>query len=93
MTTYIPLNQSESAELIDPNTILPKSIYKNLVSLIGEAIQAVDNTSQHRLERSHKAISIDGERGSGKTSILVNLKSYIRSTDQDLLSDINISKQ
>ena len=90
MTTYIPLNQSESAELIDPNTILPKSIYKNLVSLIGEAIQAVDNTSQHRLERSHKAISIDGERGSGKTSILVNLKSYIRSTDQDLLSDIHI---
>ncbi|GAP75182.1 hypothetical protein W04_1702 [Pseudoalteromonas sp. SW0106-04] len=89
-TTYIPLDQSESAELNEPNTILPKFIYEDLVTLISEAVKAIGNTDQNKLERSHKAISIDGERGSGKTSILVNLKSYIRNTDNKLLTDIHI---
>jgi len=92
VTTYIPLNQSESAEQIKSETILPKAIYETLVKLIVEAkdtAQAIDN-NKNNLERSHKAISIDGERGSGKTSILVNLKSYIESTKQELLSDIHI---
>lgn len=92
MTTYIPLDQSESAEQIIPETILPKLIYNELVKLIAsarDAAKSVDN-NYNKSERSHKAISIDGERGSGKTSILVNLKSYIESTKPELLNDVHI---
>ncbi|END9084403.1 hypothetical protein ABPD32_001622 [Yersinia enterocolitica] len=38
--------------------------------------------------REHNAITIDGARGTGKTAVLVNLKSYLK--DRDVLKDVHI---
>ncbi|ALU44887.1 P-loop NTPase fold protein [Pseudoalteromonas rubra] len=91
-TTYIPLDKSESAEQIKPETILPRPIYDDLVNFIDIARDEAKSVDKdyNKSERSHKAISIDGERGSGKTSILVNLKSYIKTTKPELLNDVHI---
>ena len=89
---YIPFNSAESASLKDPKTILAKNVYIRLVEFINLAVEKIktETPSNFNDSRSHKAISIDGARGTGKTSVLVNLKSYIRENNHNLLNDIHI---
>lgn len=91
MTRYIPLNASESAVLVDANTLLPRdSVYEPLTKMIIEAVNKVKNADGKPLNmlREHNAISIDGARGTGKTAVLVNLKSYLK--DRDVLKDVHL---
>lgn len=91
---YIPLDSGESAVLKDPDTLLPRKIYEQLAKFIEKAVKAVDdvpkNSESFNETRSHKAISIDGERGTGKTSVLVNLRSYLESHHKEFAGDIHI---
>lgn len=92
---YIPLNASETAVLHDTNTILPRDeIYKPLVELIRQACnrakEAISNSKSLDALREHNAISIDGERGTGKTAVLVNLRRYLELEHKDLLADVHI---
>jgi len=93
-TIYIPLDSGESAVLKDPDTLLPRKIYEQLAQFIGKAVKAVDdlpkNSQSFNETRSHKAISIDGERGTGKTSVLVNLRDYLASNHKEFAGDIHI---
>ncbi|EII3508332.1 TPA: hypothetical protein IGR53_001864 [Escherichia coli] len=93
-TIYIPLDSGESAVLKDPDTLLPRKIYEQLAQFIGKAVKAVDdlpkNSESFNETRSHKAISIDGERGTGKTSVLVNLRDYLASNHKEFAGDIHI---
>lgn len=88
---YIPLNAGESAVLPDANTLLPHNeVYEPLAQMIIEAVnkaKAAKGKSLNEL-REHSAISIDGARGTGKTAVLVNLKSFLK--DQDVLKDVHI---
>jgi hypothetical protein len=88
---YIPLNAGESAVLPDANTLLPRAeVYEPLAQMIIDALNkaaAAKGKSLNEL-REHNAISIDGARGTGKTAVLVNLKSYLK--DQDVLKDVHI---
>ncbi|EJG0582198.1 antiviral RADAR system adenosine triphosphatase RdrA [Vibrio aestuarianus] len=88
---YIPLNAGESAVLPDANTLLPRDeVYEPLARMIIEAVkkaEAATNRSLNEL-REHSAISIDGARGTGKTAVLVNLKSYLK--NRDALKDVHI---
>ncbi|HHW4403446.1 TPA: antiviral RADAR system adenosine triphosphatase RdrA [Aeromonas hydrophila] len=77
---YIPLNAGESAVLPDANTLLPRDeVYEPLAQMIIEAVNKAEAATGRSLNqlREHNAISIDGERGTGKTAVLVNLKSYL----------------
>ncbi|MCG3726952.1 antiviral RADAR system adenosine triphosphatase RdrA [Vibrio cincinnatiensis] len=88
---YIPLNAGESAVLPEANTLLPREeVYEPLAKMIIEAVEKVNAASGRSLNelREHSAISIDGARGTGKTAVLVNLKSYLK--DQDVLKDVHI---
>ena len=88
---YIPLNAGESAVLPDANTLLPrKEVYEPLARMIIEAVKKAEAAKGRSLNelREHNAISIDGARGTGKTAVLVNLKSYLK--DQDVLKDVHI---
>ncbi|MBF8999668.1 antiviral RADAR system adenosine triphosphatase RdrA [Vibrio nitrifigilis] len=88
---YIPLNAGESAVLPEANTLLPrKEVYEPLAKLIIEAVEKVDAAHGRSLNelREHSAISIDGARGTGKTAVLVNLKSYLK--EQDVLKNVHI---
>ncbi|KJF96283.1 antiviral RADAR system adenosine triphosphatase RdrA [Photobacterium angustum] len=88
---YIPLNTGESAVLPDAYTLLPiEEVYEPLSKMINIAVnkaKAAENRSLNEL-REHNAISIDGARGTGKTAVLVNMKSYLK--DQDVLKDVHI---
>lgn len=77
---YIPLNAGESAVLPDADTLLPrKEVYEPLAQMIIDAVNKAEAAKSCSLNevREHNAISIDGERGTGKTAVLVNLKSYL----------------
>lgn len=93
-TIYIPLDSGESAVLKDPDTLLPRKIYEQLAQFIEKAVKDVDevpkNSESFNETRSHKAISIDGKRGTGKTSVLVNLKSYLKNNAEELSDKIHI---
>ena len=81
---YIPLNAGESAVLPDADTLLPREeVYEPLARMIIEAVDKAKTANGKSLNelREHNAISIDGARGTGKTAVLVNLKSYLK--DQD----------
>ena len=55
-----------------------KNIIENNLNIISENKQKIFNTDNERYEdRYHEAITILGERGSGKTSFLLNLESYL----------------
>lgn len=88
---YIPLSAGESAVLPDANTLLPrKDVYEPLAQMITNAVEKTKAAKGKLLNelREHNAISIDGARGTGKTAVLVNLKSYLK--DQDVLKDVHI---
>ncbi|EGR0541933.1 hypothetical protein E8A66_10705 [Vibrio cholerae] len=88
---YIPLNAGESAVLPDANTLLPRDkVYEPLAKMIIEAVKKAEAAKCKPLNelREHNAISIDGARGTGKTAVLVNLKSYLK--DRDVLKDVHI---
>lgn len=88
---FIPLNAGESAVLPDANTLLPRDeVYEPLAQMIIEAVNKADAANGQSLNelREHNAITIDGARGTGKTAVLVNLKSYLK--DQDVLKDVHI---
>ncbi|MDD1781167.1 hypothetical protein LRP49_08105 [Enterovibrio sp. ZSDZ35] len=88
---YIPLNAGESAVLPDANTLLPRNeVYKPLAQMIKEAVDKANSATNRTLNelREHNAISIDGARGTGKTAVLVNLKSYLK--NEDVLKEVHI---
>lgn len=88
---YIPLHAGESAVLPDSETLLPRAeVYEPLAQMIEQALHKVSNAKGKTLNelREHSAISIDGARGTGKTAVLVNLKSYLK--DRDVLKDVHI---
>ena len=91
---YIPLNAGESAVLPDANTLLPRDeVYEPLAQMIIEAVKKVEAAKGQSLNqlREHNAISIDGARGTGKTAVLVNLKSYLdQEKHKSLLSKVHI---
>ncbi|HAT05338.1 MAG TPA: hypothetical protein DDZ61_22290 [Aeromonas salmonicida] len=91
---YIPLNAGESAVLPDANTLLPRDeVYEPLAQMIIEAVNKAEAATGRSLNqlREHNAISIDGARGTGKTAVLVNLKSYLdQERHKHILSKVHI---
>lgn len=92
---YIPLDASESAVLQDNQSLLPLPVYQKLAGFIIEALKKISDTSAScdlNSIRSHNAVSVDGSRGTGKTSVLVNLKLYLKNDQQhpSILNDIHI---
>lgn len=91
---YIPLNAGESATLPDADTLLPREeVYEPLARMIVEAVAKADAAKGKTLNelREHNAISIDGARGTGKTAVLVNLKSYLnQEKHKHILSNVHI---
>ncbi|OQS30426.1 hypothetical protein B0T41_00270 [Chromobacterium violaceum] len=80
---YISIAQQETASLLDPNTLLAREVYDRLYTLIDEAQQeaskALKVPDQHFDSlRTHNAVLIDGARGTGKSTVLVNLPAYLK---------------
>jgi len=79
---YFPLDQAEQA--FQPNTdrLLPLEVYRRLEGLIRDAVpvrahQDLEAVDFHA-ERRHNSVLIDGDRGTGKSTVIVNLASYLQ---------------
>ncbi|MGE8327056.1 antiviral RADAR system adenosine triphosphatase RdrA [Pseudomonas urmiensis] len=80
---FIPIDQVESAYQAQPDTLLAQDVYHDLLGFIGGAQKrAVLARQQGRTldeSRLHSAVLLDGKRGTGKSSVLVNLPMYLES--------------
>ncbi|EPC1318981.1 antiviral RADAR system adenosine triphosphatase RdrA [Vibrio alginolyticus] len=84
-----PIDSEETASFEKLDNLLPQETYKNLVSLIEDSLSKLDNKNYlSGPYRSHHSILVDGKRGTGKTSVLVNLRVYIQEHSERLAKDI-----
>jgi hypothetical protein len=98
---YFPLDQGERAAHLNVNELLPRDLYENLASLIKDSLpkagQDLSTENAFFETRGHTAIFIDGGRGTGKTTVAVNLRDYLatpesRSRHGELANDVHVLK-
>lgn len=98
---YFPLDQGERAAHINVNELLPRELYESLASLIKDSVpktgQDLSTEKAFFETRGHTAIFIDGGRGTGKTTVAVNLREYLatpesRSRHGELANDVHVLK-
>ena len=98
---YFPLDQGERAAHLDVNQLLPRDIYERLAEWIQNSLPPKSSKAETETEflasRGHRAVFIDGDRGTGKTTVAVNLRAYLESPEakakfHDLASDVHVLK-
>lgn len=81
MTTIIefPIDQAEQAAQLDPKRLLPVDVFRLIAEFVNRAREArlEAKGEDYNSVRRHDAIMINGARGTGKSSVLVNLKGYL----------------
>lgn len=89
----LPIEQKEQAAQKDASTLLAREIYQDLATLLADSLSnQPDNDDDVDVYRSHSAILIDGKRGAGKSSVLVNLKLYLEREHPELENQVHILK-
>jgi len=86
---YYPLNQGERANHLYVDQLLPRSIYERLAELLAESLQQLPTTStaatdeheEFSRRRGHTTVFLDGDRGTGKTTVMVNLQAYLQAPE------------
>lgn len=79
-----PINQNEQARLDSVKYLLAQDVYRDIEKLLvaGEKrLQKIDADNSLDEYRTHDAILLHGKRGTGKSTILVNLKLYLDHSD------------
>ncbi|WP_146176749.1 antiviral RADAR system adenosine triphosphatase RdrA [Chromobacterium sp. Panama] len=87
---YYPLNQGERASHLHVDQLLPRDVYERLAEMLQESLQQqspavdgeppepIDGLQQFARGRGHTTVFLDGGRGTGKTTVIVNLQAYLR---------------
>jgi len=103
---YFPLDQGERASHRSIDQLLPKAVYERLAEMLQESLQqlpyddASDSASkdlQFSRARGHSTVFLDGARGTGKTTVIVNLPAYLAAPEvsdrfPDLAAHVHILK-
>lgn len=80
---YFPLDQGERANHLKVSQLLPRVVYEKLAEMLSESlpaeVRATDGDDDERFvrDRGHTTIFLDGNRGTGKTTVIVNLPKYL----------------
>jgi hypothetical protein len=102
-SVFFPINQRERAIQDSANVLLATDVYERLTATMQEAADLVremhrevhapdaSHYSIHAL-RSHTAVLIDGSRGTGKSSVLVNIAKYVQHHAPDLDTRVHFLK-
>jgi hypothetical protein len=83
MPIFFPLDQGERAGHLTVSQLLPRTVYEKLAEMLSESCPAngdalVGDDSEHfERDRGHTTIFLDGNRGTGKTTVIVNLPKYL----------------
>lgn len=95
---YLPLEQPERAARIKVDELLPLKVYEGLSNAISNALAQLsvpgepgENLSFDE-QRVHNAVLLDGERGVGKTTVLVNLQQFLTKTELEVAQQVLILK-
>lgn len=81
---FFPLDQGERASHMAVNQLLPRAVYENLAQMVKESLpepeqaDAGDTSMRLARDRGHMTIFLDGDRGTGKTTVIVNLPQYLQ---------------
>lgn len=81
-TIKFPIEQHEQARQPEADTLLAREVYQDIAKLLAQSLNNLRKSKTlDELDdcRNHDAILIDGKRGTGKSSVLVNLEIYLRS--------------
>jgi hypothetical protein len=84
---YFPIETGDQAQLHDPRSLLAQEVYAHIAKYLRSALDRAatllprdtHNYAVFDRHRSHEAILLDGGRGTGKSSVLVNLPLYLDS--------------
>jgi hypothetical protein len=89
---YFPLGHGERATHLKVNQLLARPVYERLAQMLKESLpepfsESIRESEEERFTRGrgHSTIFLDGDRGTGKTTVIVNLRQYLESpevTDQ-----------
>lgn len=93
-TIYLPLEQPERAARIKVDELLPREVYERLSSAISGALDQLPGSGTgHSFDelRVHNAVLLDGERGAGKTTVLVNLREFLK-TKPEVEQQVHVLK-
>lgn len=84
----LPIDQGEQAYQPTAKTLLAQDVYQKIADHLKTSRNKTPSPESQAEDldnyRSHEAILIDGGRGTGKSSVLVNLATYLEN-DKDLL--------
>ncbi|WP_295748712.1 antiviral RADAR system adenosine triphosphatase RdrA [Undibacterium sp.] len=74
-----PINQGEQAKQATRDSLLARDVFKKIADLLKISVSKLKDKDCVELDdhRAHEAILIDGSRGTGKSSVLVNLSLYM----------------
>ncbi|MDP1871204.1 MAG: antiviral RADAR system adenosine triphosphatase RdrA [Gallionella sp.] len=96
---FFPINQREQAIQASADVLLAGDVYQKLAATVQAARELADHASQHsgtsddvNLHRAHAAVLIDGSRGTGKSSVLVNISKYLSQHHPDLNERVHVLK-
>ena len=90
---YFLIDQPESAGQTNANTLLARDVYRNIANFIDEALGVARQARQSpdpMHHRYHNTVLIDGDRGTGKSTVLVNLACYLKAFNEETLSQVHI---
>ena len=82
---HFPIDQAEQAKQVEAKNLLPIDIYKKITSHLKTSLAKVPDASQPEdLDncRVHDSILINGDRGTGKSSVLVNLETFLKEAEK-----------
>ncbi|MBC3936252.1 hypothetical protein H8K47_12830 [Undibacterium sp. CY7W] len=81
---YFPIDQGEQARQAKTENLLARDVYESIADFLEESLAKLPaDTRMVELDefRAHDTILIDGGRGTGKSTILVNLNTYMDSRE------------
>jgi len=94
---YFPIDQTERATQTKVEHLLPHELYARIAALITAAIPGPQIPNEHSTEefsrmRRHNAILLEGQRGVGKSTMLVNLELYLRHRQPKIETQVHVLK-
>jgi hypothetical protein len=96
---FFPINQREQAAQTSADVLLATDVYKRLAETVRSAKKMADQAREQgegqddvNLHRAHTAVLIDGSRGTGKSSVLVNISKYLSQHDPELQKRVHFLK-
>ncbi|WP_141047696.1 P-loop NTPase fold protein [Aliarcobacter cryaerophilus] len=84
----IPLRKSTNATVLNEERyLLQQKALKDITEILDNNLDKIIHNNINELDRNHETITLLGERGTGKTSFLINFKNYYKRKSEVVFLD------